>query len=360
MFRYSTAILFLFVSHIAYNQTIERMHVDSLLSSKYSDNELHGSVLIALGDSIHYNQGFGYANIEWEQLNNQDTKFRIGSLTKQFTAALILKLEEEGYLELSHTISKYLSDFPVEIGNRVTIHHLLSNTSGIKDLTEIPNFWTDSVRIHYQHQKLINNLCARGLEFEPGTKFKYSNSGYILLGAIIERATGKKLDSILDKVIVEPLGLKNTGIEHSGMILKKRATGYFFNNGNYTRAPYVYIENAFTAGGMYSTALDLFNWHKALATEKFLSESSINKMFREYQGPYGYGWYVKKLFTRNITKQIHYHTGQIHGFHHIVVSVPEDQLFFVILNNVNTTPIIEIRDSLLKTIYNDENLKIID
>lgn len=358
MKKYYPAILIFFIFQIGHTQSIDKSKIDSILSVKYSNNELHGSVLIAMGDSIYYNKGFGYANKEWKQKNDSDTKFRIGSLTKQFTASLILKLQEDGYLELTDSISKYLPDFPLEIGDKVTIHHLLSNTSGIKDLTEIPKFWSDSVRTHYSQGKLINDLCARGLEFEPGTKFKYSNSGYILLGAIIENATGKKIDSILDELIIKPLGLNNTGIERSGMILEKRANGYFANNGKFINAPYLYIDNALTAGGIYSTPVDLFNWNQALLSNKLLSNSSRNKMFQAHEGPYGYGWYVKKVLTKNITKQINYHTGQIHGFHHISISIPEDELFIVVLNNINGTPIFEIRDSLLQIIYNDEKLKV--
>lgn len=352
-------VLILAISQSSYGQSINNDRIDSLLTSRYESGQLHGSVLIGRGDSVLYSRGFGYANREWQIPNDMETKFRIGSLTKPFSAAVILKLQETGQLKLTDTISSYLPAYPAELGNKITIYQLLSHTSGLRDLTEIPEFWSDSVRIHYPKQKLVNDLAGRGLIFQPGSRFQYCNSGYILLGAIVENVTSKTFGKALNEYFLGPLDMNNTGVDSHNLLLPRRALGYMQENAKYIPAPYIYIDNAFAAGGMYSTPNDLFKWSRALDESDILHQSTWNNMFKKHKGPYGLGWYVKNVAMKECSKEIYYHTGHIHGFHNLLVKIPEDKLVLILLNNINYVPMAELRDQLLQLIYDDPNLKIV-
>ncbi len=200
--------------------------IDQLVSRYNKYGQFNGSVLVADNGKVIYKKGFGLANMEWNIPNQPDTKFRLGSITKQFTATLILQLVEQGKVKLDGKLTDYLPDYRKDTGDKVTIHNLLSHTSGIPSYTSLPGFMTNVSRNPYPVDDFIKKYASGDLEFEPGTKFVYDNSGYFLLGAIIEKVTGKPYEQVLRENIFDPLGMKNTGYDHWGTILEKRATGY--------------------------------------------------------------------------------------------------------------------------------------
>ena len=200
--------------------------IDALMQQYYDYGQFNGSVLVAEQGKIIYEKGFGMANMEWSIPNQPDTKFRIGSVTKQFTATVILQLIQEGKIKLEGKLTDYLTDYRKDTGDRVTIHQLLNHTSGIPSYTSRPTFFAEDSRDPYSVADFVKKFASGDLEFEPGTKFSYNNSGYFLLGAIIEKVTGRKYEEVLAERIFKPLGMTNSGYDHHATLLPKRASGY--------------------------------------------------------------------------------------------------------------------------------------
>ncbi len=232
--------------------------IDELMTLYHEYGQFNGSVLVADHGKVIFKKGYGLANMEWNIPNESDTKFRIGSITKQFTAMLIMQLVEEGKVKLNDKITDYLPEYRKDTGDKVTIHHLLTHTSGIPNYTGLPGFWQDSTRNHYTLDYMVKNFCSGDLEFEPGTIFKYSNSGYYLLGVIIEKVTGKRFKEVLQERILEPLKMNNTGIDKHDVILEKRSSGYNKDISGFVNSEYIFMQNAYAAGAMYSTVEDLY------------------------------------------------------------------------------------------------------
>ena len=199
--------------------------IDELMKRAHEAGRFNGAVLVAENGKVIYKKGFGLANMEWNIPVETDTKFRLGSITKQFTAALVLQLVEQGKIKLDGKITDYLPDYRKETGERITIHHLLTHTSGIPSYTSLPGFFRDVSRNPFQVSEFVKKYASGDLEFEPGTKWRYNNSGYFLLGAIIERVTGKPYEQVLKQHILDPLGMKNTDYENYNAILGKRVRG---------------------------------------------------------------------------------------------------------------------------------------
>jgi CubicO group peptidase (beta-lactamase class C family) len=209
------------------------------------------------------------ANIEWAIANAPDTKFRLGSLTKQFTAMLIMQLVEGGKLKLEGKITGYLTDYPKATGDKITINHLLTHTSGIPNYTGLPAFQETLSRNPYKPTDFIKQFSDLLLEFEPGSRFAYSNSGYFLLGVLIEKVTGKTYENVLQESIFKPLQMNNTGYDVFTTILPKRAMGYEKRGLNYVNAPYLDMSIPYAAGSLYSTVEDLALWDQALYSASF-------------------------------------------------------------------------------------------
>ncbi len=268
--------------------------IDEFIQVYHDYGRFNGTVLVAEGGKVIYKKGFGPANIEWNIPNKPDTKFRIGSITKQFTSMLILQLVEQGQIDLEGKLSDYLPYYRKDTGEKVTIHHLLTHTSGIPSYTSMPNFFEEVSRDPYPVDEFVKQYCSGDLEFEPGSKFVYNNSGYFLLGAIIEKITGKKYEEVLKERILDPLGMKNTGYDHYNTIIPGRAAGYSTTFDGYDNAPYLDMSLPYSAGSLYSSVEDLYLWDQALYTEKLLSKKMKNLLFKQHVprmgGSYGYGW----------------------------------------------------------------------
>lgn len=252
-------------------QTLIKSYVDSdVLTEKFM-----GSVLVVEGDKTLINQGFGFADLEWDIPNTPDTKFRLGSLTKQFTAASILLLEERGKLSTDDLVKKYVPDAPAA-WDKMTLYEVLTHTAGIPNFTAFPDYhaleWKSMTPA-----ELVARFKDKPLDFEPGTQFRYSNSGYVLLGYILEKVSGEKYAKFLQENLFGPLGMADTGVDQSGLILAKRAQGYEGVTA-VRHAGYVDMTIPFSAGSLYSTTGDLLKWERGLFGGKVLKPESLKKM----------------------------------------------------------------------------------
>src|SRR5690606_17204118 len=208
-----TGLVLLTSFNVAQAQT-KADKIDKLVSTYAEYGKFNGSVLVADKGNVIYKKGFGLADMEWNIPNQPDTKHRLGSITKQFTAVLIMQLVEQGKLQLHVPVTTWLPDYPKKNGDIITIHHLLTHTSGIPNMTSCPGFIKDVSRNAYTPAQLVKISADSTLEFKPGERFAYSNSGYLLLGHIIEKVTGKSYEQVLQEHILTPLGMTNTGYDH--------------------------------------------------------------------------------------------------------------------------------------------------
>ena len=311
--------------------------IDELVSLYHKYEQFNGSVLVAENGKVIYKKGLGLANMEWNIPNEPDTKFRLGSNTKQFTATLILQLVEQGKIKLDGKISDYLDAYRKDTGSKITIHHLLSHTSGVPNYTALPGFFQGVSRNPYMVAEFIKQYASGDLEFEPGTKFNYSNSGYFLLGAIIEKVTGKPYEQVLKENILEPAGMKNTGYDHYDQIISKRASGYIKTPNGYQNAPYLDMSIPYAAGSLFSTVEDLYLWDQALNGDRILSAKSKAAMFTPNLDNYGYGFVIRKvpLGPNKIAVPVIEHGGGINGFNTTIVRLVGDKRLIVLLDNTS-------------------------
>lgn len=327
-------VLFITAGNAFAQQNVQK--IDELMKQYYDYGQFNGSILVAEKGKVVYKKGFGMANMEWTIPNSADTKFRIGSVTKQFTATLILQLVEEGKIKLDGKLTEYLPDYRKETGDKVTIHQLLNHTSGIPSYTGLPTFFAEVSRDPYSVTDFVKKFASGDLEFEPGSKFSYNNSGYFLLGAIIEKVTGKSYEAVLKERILDPLGMTNTGYDHHATLLQKRATGYEKRPEGYINAPYLDMSLPYAAGSIYSTVEDLYKWDQSLYEDKILSAESKKLMFTPGLANYGYGFGISEQpigKTDQKTKVIQ-HSGGINGFNSLLTRLVDRQQTIIILDNV--------------------------
>jgi D-alanyl-D-alanine carboxypeptidase len=304
---------------------------DAFVQPFVDQKRFQGSVMLALDGKPLFRKAYGLANVEWENANTPDTKFRLGSVTKQFTSALILQLVEQGKVKLDDSIRKYYADAP-EAWQPVTIHHLLSHQSGIPSYTELPGFFEKQAGTARTPAEIIQLTQSKPLEFVPGTKFKYDNTGYILLGYVIEKVTGRSYEDQLQKAILDPLGMKDTGFDHYTAILKHRADGYEYAGDKLRRAAFLDMSLPYAAGSLYSTVDDLLKWDQALYGTQVLSAASKEKMWTPNLSDYGYGWMIAKRYGERSLE----HGGGINGFNTMLIRMPDKKLVAIVLANANT------------------------
>lgn len=344
-----------FFLNISFAQDKARQ-IDELLNKYNQYGQFNGSALVAENGKVILKKGFGSANMEWNIPNKPDTKFRLGSISKQFTAFLIVKLAEEGKLKLDVPITTYLPDYPKANGDKITIHHLLTHTSGIPNYTSAPNFFKDKSRNPYTPEEFVKTFWDLPLEFNPGEKFSYSNSGYFLLGYIIEKTTGKSYEQYLQETIFTPLKMVNSGYDHSDVILKNRAAGYEKRGKKIVNSPYLDMSIPYAAGSLYSTVEDLYLWDQSLYTNQLLSSKSMESLFNSYikagKGFYGYGWFIEEANngTSGKVKAIQ-HGGGINGFNTIIYRIPSNKNLIVLLNNTGGTALDEMTESIRAILY---------
>jgi D-alanyl-D-alanine carboxypeptidase len=302
-----------------------------------------GAVLVSQDGKALLREAYGKANHELEVPNTVDTKFRIGSITKQFTAMAVMILAEQGKLAVDDPISKHLENSPAA-WEKITVRQLLNHTSGIPSYTSFPQMMTRTVRLPATLDEVIASFKDKPLEFEPGEKFTYSNSAYIVLGKIIERASGNEYESFVKKNIFQPLEMNDTGYDHNGAILPRRAAGYVKTLVFLANAPYIDMTWPHAAGSLYSTVDDLAKWDEGLRAGKLISADSYEKMFTPGKQSYGFGWFIRDVNGR---KEIS-HGGGIHGFASSIIRYPDEKLAVVALSNVVPVQLEKIARDLAK------------
>jgi D-alanyl-D-alanine carboxypeptidase len=303
--------------------------LDHAVEAYQKERRFIGAVFVAKGGSVLLDKGYGMADIEWDVPNGPTTKFRLGSITKQFTATAVMQLEEQGKLSVNDRACKYFDGCP-EAWKQITIHQLLSHTSGIPSYTADPEFGKPRfMRVPLTPVEILLLSKDKPLEFDPGTKWKYDNSGYIFLGVIIEKVSGEKYADYLRKHIFSPLGMNDSGYDDAATILKNRASGYRPAGDGFANAEYLDMSLPYAAGSLYSTTRDMYLWDRSLYTDKLVSKASRNAMFTPVMSNYGYGLAVAPMFNH---KQIG-HNGGINGFSTDLLRFPDDDAVVIVLSN---------------------------
>lgn len=304
--------------------------IEKIVSAHVNNNQFMGAVLVAQGNDIILSKGYGFANLEWEAPNTPSTKFRVGSITKQFTAASILLLEQQGKLKTSDLVTKYLPDAPAT-WEKITLFNLLTHTSGIPDYTSLPEFSTVQLS-PTTPEKLIQIFRDKPLDFKPNEKMSYSNSGYIVLGSIIEKISGKNYEVYVQDNIFTPLHMNNSGYDKNSVVLEHRASGYSPAPNGLTNAEFIHMSAVNSAGALYSTTEDLFKWERALFDGKLLTPTSLKKMITPYKNDYALGLLVSK----NKDQRIIQHNGFIQGFYSKLAYYPDTKTTVVVLGNIGS------------------------
>lgn len=334
-FRAAKICSVLFISLVSIrsiqSQNIESQ-IDKLISKTYIENGPGIAILIAKNGIPLYKKSFGKSNIELNSNVNTESVFQIGSLTKQFTATAILMLEEKGKLKLTDNITKYLPEYPTN-GNNITVHNLLNHTSGIRGRTPISD--PKLMAIDMKAEQLIEYFKKQPLKFNSGEQFSYSNSGYILLGRIIEIITGMSYEDFIENNIFKKLKMNNSRYGNNKEIIKNRASGYQFNGKEYINATYMSLTIQYAAGSILSTVDDLLKWQNALNSNALIKQSNFVKatngsiLKNGKKIPYGYGWYKRKINNSTAIT----HGGATSGFMSNSIYLKDENIYIIALTN---------------------------
>jgi len=314
--------------------------VEELMTVEMKSDHFNGAILITRNGKVLVSKGYGMSNVEDETPNTPLTKFRIGSLTKQFTAMVIMMLQERGKLNVQQSVCSYIPDCP-KAWQPITIHHLLTHSSGIPDYVNVWGY-EKFLASPSPAESILEGVKKQPLEFKPGERFSYSSLGYILLGSVIEISSGMSYEAFLRENIFNPLKMVNTGYDNNKLVLKHRAAGYSLQRNALINAPYVDMSVPFAAGGLYSTVEDLRLWDEALYTEKLVSKKSLDTMFTAYVAEHGYGWQI----TKHLNRKFIGHGGWINGFASSIARYPEDKLCVIVLSNLDSVPVNTLARSL--------------
>jgi CubicO group peptidase (beta-lactamase class C family) len=295
---------------------------------EFVPKQFMGSVLVARGNDVLLSKGYGFANLEWSIPNSPQTKFHLGSTAKQFTAASILLLEDRGKLKLQDPVKKYVPDAPAA-WDQITLFHLLTHTSGIFNFTGLPDFDTLK-RMPATPESLIARFRNRPLDFEPGSGQNYSNSGYILLGYIIEKVSGQTYADFLRENIFMPLNMKDSGYDPGAAVIPRIAAGYRTTEDGLVPANFFHMSVAYSAGGIYSTVEDLLRWEQSLFGGRLLSATSFQKMTLNYRGGFGLG-----IMIHNVNgKTAFEHDGGFDGHTSMMSYYPDSKVTVIVLGNL--------------------------
>ena len=290
-----------------------------------------GSVLVARKGKIIFNHSYGMADLEWSVPNSPTTRFNIASMTKQFTAAAILLLEDRGKLKTSDPVKKYLPDAPSSWDN-ITIYHLLTHTSGISD---------DAAKYQPGPPELLlfNDLP---LDFQPGERWSYTNLGYIVLGYLLERVVRQSYEAFVQENLFKPLGMNDSGMFSYVTVIPRRASGYWPGRDGIENAERPDFRLGFSAGSLYSTTEDLLRWEEGLFGGKLLSAASLHKMITPFKGDYACGLYVRRVNGHLMIE----HDGNNIGFNADMAYYPEESIAVIVLANLNGSVTSEIARAL--------------
>jgi CubicO group peptidase (beta-lactamase class C family) len=359
----STLVLFLLSlaftpsvqAQAAANQDVAA-RISGYMDALVKTGKFNGSLLIARDGAVVVSKGYGMSNFELDVPNTPQTKFRIGSITKPFTAIAIMLLQQRGKLSVQDSICKYLPDCPPD-WQQITLHHLLSHSSGLAKHDQAADYLKTAM-MPMSVMQLIQRFKNKPADFKPGEKFDYNNNGYILLGYVIERSSGQSYEAFLKDNIFAPLGMVNSGYDQHEPVIKNRASGYqrADDNGSLMNAVYIDQSQSFSAGALYSTTEDLLRLDQALYNDKLLSRKTQEVMFTpaigEY-GPapnYGYGWYINRQFNRRAIS----HPGGVPGFTGMITRFPDDKVVIILLGNLENSQVIRASRDLAAIVFGEK------
>ncbi|HEX7314709.1 MAG TPA: serine hydrolase [Pyrinomonadaceae bacterium] len=309
---------------------------DRLISPQFKAQEPGGVVLVARRGEVIYRRAFGMANVELGVPMREEMVFNVGSITKQFTAVAVLQLAEQGKLSLADEITKYLPDYPTG-GQRITVENLLTHTAGIPGSAPEAMMALQGRKDLVRPSELIATFKNRPLDFAPGTRHSYSNNGYMLLGAIIEKVSGVPYPEYLERNIFKPAGMTLTRFGDDQLIIRNRASSYIYSRAEsrFLNARNDKLETAYSAGAVQSTVDDLFRWNQALLAHGLIKKESLEKARTGYKLPggkethYGYGWFVGNMQGSPLVE----HGGNMGGFMSHAIFLPREDVFVVVLYN---------------------------
>ena len=327
-------------------QDVSRM--DRIIQSHVDSKQFMGSVLVAQDGKVLLDKGYGSANLEWDIPDSPQTKFRLGSLTKQFTAAAILLLEERGKLRTDDLVAKYLPDAPASWA-KITLANLLTHTSGIPNFTSFPDYSTTEATPTTPEQ-LVARFRDKPLNFQPGEQWEYSNSGYVLLGYLLEKISGQRYQDFVRDNLFAPLGMTESGYDSHAAIILHRASGYTPGANGPVNAGYIDMSIPFSAGALYSTTEDLWRWEQGLFGGKVLNAASLKKMTTPFKNDYAYGLAVRTAHGYTVIE----HGGGIEGFNTQLAYDPDRKLAVIVLGNLNGGAPGEIAGQLMSLLHGEK------
>ncbi len=316
--------------------------IDAYMRDLTEQGLFSGAILVARDDTILISQGYGMANAEEGIPNTPETRFRLASLTKSFTAVSILLLQARGQLTINDPICSYLPDCP-QAWQPVTVRHLLSHTSGIPSYTDFFDY-AQTEMLPTTPEELVARFRDLPLTSVPGEQYYYSNSGYVLLGIIIERVSGQTYEDFLRANIFEPLQMTSTGYDHNENAIQGQANGYAAPG---QPAPFLHASTLHAAGSLYSSAEDMYRWDQVLSTEYLIPADLIAEMAVPVQYDYGYGW---KIGTTIGHRKL-WHTGYINGFSNYIARYPDERVFVIVLSNLEISPSPTIGEYMAQLVF---------
>jgi CubicO group peptidase (beta-lactamase class C family) len=322
--------------------------MEEIIHSYVSDKQFMGTVLVARDQTVILDKAYGYANLEWNIQNTPTTKFRLGSITKQFTSACIFLLQERGKLKIDDPVKKYMPDAPAA-WDKVTIYNLLTHTSGIPSFTSFPDY-SSTEGTAVTPEQLVARFRDKPLEFQPGEKWNYSNSGYVLLGYLIEKISGETYAKFVQENIFTPLGMKDSGYDSNSEIIVHRASGYTPTKDGVQNAGYIDMTIPLSAGALYSTTEDLLRWEQGLFGGKVLSPASLQKMTTPFLQDYACGVSVRVQKGHKVID----HGGGIEGFNTQLSYYPDEKLTIIALSNLNGGAPGAIATNLADTLHGEK------
>jgi CubicO group peptidase (beta-lactamase class C family) len=325
---------------------------------QYNDNRgFAGTVIVAENGTITYARGFGLANREKEMPNGPKVQYRIASISKTFTATMIMKLAEQGKLTVHDPISRFLPGYRKDVADKVMIHHLLTHSSGIPNYVDSPEWRKQVAQPMPSLDFLIRTYCSGDLEFEPGSKYAYSNSGYVLLGAIIEQVTGMTFDKALHTMILDPAGMKDSGLDCAGLDIPQRAEGYLTGFPDDTdKAEQWNMDWTYSAGGIYATPEDMVKWDQALYDAAVISKPSLKLMTAPYfltpqpGFSYGYGFNLSRRvkLRSGDSVLVMSHAGGVPGMTSLFSRVLANHQMVFVVSNTSGAPLAAITQGIFE------------
>jgi CubicO group peptidase (beta-lactamase class C family) len=306
---------------------------DKVLAEQFKPNEPGVTALVSRNGKVIYKKAFGMANLELNTAIKVDNIFRIGSLTKQFTAVAILQLMEQGKLDLQDEITKFIPDYPMQ-GAKITIEHLLTHTSGIQNYTAMKDY-QERMALDLKPSEMIDHFKDQPLRFAPGTKWEYSNSNYFLLGYIIEKISRKPYSEYIEKNLLKPAGMTRSLYASNEKLVKNKVEGYSKNEKSFEIAPAISMTQPYAAGSILSTIEDFFKWNQAVLANKLVKKESLAKAFTNYkladgkESNYGYGWRFGNIYDSPSI----WHGGGINGFGTMGLYLPKEDVFVAVFAN---------------------------